>query len=155
MTISYQTNGSVVVQTKNHTVRLGDTVQLDEYTIPGAGEFDVAAIQCEAYSLAEGTVYFVHSEDITVSYFSGIAPGGTKLEEASSTNILVVDVKSNDQADKLKAIVKSMEPSYVFLIGSGATPEFRAELGLNAYENSTLKVSRTGLPLEGTWLIPN
>ena len=151
MNISYQANGTVSVNTKNQVINLGSEVKIGSYTVPGAGEYDVAAIQCEVTALSRGLAYFIHTEDLTVTLLSVINPEVAKLDDAASTNILVVYVRSDDQPEALKPILKILEPSYVFLLG--ASPEFRLSLGLPDYEGTTLKVTRSGLPLEGTFLV--
>lgn len=152
MIISYTSNGDVSVKTKTETVQLGGQVQIGSFVVPGPGEYDIADIQCEAKALTESYASFLRTEDLTVTFLATIESGVTKLDDASSTNVLVVDVRSNDQADSLKPIVKSIEPSYVVLTGAGATPEFAAALGLPPVE-APLKLTRAGLPLEGTYLL--
>ena len=154
MTISYQANDTVTAVTKNRTVTLGKDVLLEKYVVPGAGEYDVAGIQCEAVQLPTATVYFIRAEDLKLTFMSHVDSEVIKLDDASATNILAVEVRSDDKPSDLKPILKALEPSYVFLIGAGATPEFNAELGLTAYESSTLKATHAGLPLEGTFLVP-
>jgi len=153
MQISYQSDGSVLASTKNKSVRLGAQVVIDNYVVPGAGEYDVAAIQCEAHAFSDGLAYFVHLEDLTISYLTTLTTELTKLDEASSTDILVVDLRSDNTAEQFKPILKALEPSYVFLTGSGATPELIEKLGLTKQEGDNLKVTKSSLPMEGTFLI--
>jgi len=126
---------------------------LEEYAVPGAGEYDVAGIQCESHVYPEGAAYFLRAEDLVIAYFTGPVKEATKVEGASNTAVLVLDVRSNETGDDYKTLIKAMEPSYVFVRGAGATPEFRASLGLAPFEGSTLKVTVTSLPLEGTQLV--
>jgi hypothetical protein len=154
MNISYQSNDSLTISSKGRTVVVGAEVKVENYVIPGAGEYDIATIQCEAYHLGQGLLYLIRSEDLTVTYLSKIDQEATKGEGVSTTNILIVDVRSDDKPEDLKPIVNRLEPSYVLLIGAGATPEFRSALSLPAYEGGALKVPTSSLPEQGTFLVP-
>ena len=66
---------------------------------------------------------------------------------------VVVDLRSDSTPEQLKPVLKALEPSYVFLAGAGATQELSQALGLAAFEGSSLKVTRSSLPLEGTFLV--
>ena len=154
MVITYLSNDSVSVKTKTDTVLLGNGVTIGSYAVPGAGEYDVASIQCEGIYLDKATAYFIRTEDLTITYLTDTDKSVTKLDEASAADILVADLRSDAEVDDLKSIVKAVEPFYVLLVGAGATAEMSAALGLSLYESSSLKITRTGLPLEGTFLVP-
>lgn len=153
MQLSITSTGSVQLKTRNETVSLGDAVLVNQYEIPGMGEYDVAGIQCEAYGLSTGIAYFIRLEDLLVAYLSEPNAEIEKLDDASGVNILVVDLRSDDTADKLKGIIKSLEPSYVVLRGAGATEAVRTGLGLPTEQITSFKASRTALPLEGTTIL--
>lgn len=154
MTITHTSADTISVKTKNEVVTFGNGVTIGSYKITTAGEYDVAAIQCEAQFLKDATSYIVRSEELTITYLSQTDTTITEQDDAPNTDILMVDVRSDDKIDDLKIIVKELEPSYVLLIGAGATAEFRSQLGIPNYDATTLKVTRAGLPLEGTSLIP-
>jgi hypothetical protein len=153
MVITYLPNDKVSVKTKTETITFGDGVVIGDYSIPGAGEYEVASIQCEASYLEKATAYFVFTEDLNVTFLSDVDQSVTKEDSASKTDILVIDVRSDGGAAQIKNIVKAIEPSYVFLIGSGSHSELVESLGLTPFDGSTLKITRTGLPLEGTFLV--
>lgn len=153
MVISYTSAGNVSVKTKTETVTLDGTVTIGSFLVPGPGEYDIADIQCEARALASSFATFLRAEELTVTHLAQIDPAVTKLDDAAATHILVADVKSDDQPDTLKPIVKALEPSYVVLAGPGATPEFAKGLGLPLAEGDSLKLTRAGLPLEGTYVL--
>lgn len=150
MQLSLPADGSIIAKSKSETVSFGNTVQINDYIVPGQGEYDVAGIQCEVHNLNAGLVYFVRFEDLQLTYLSQIDAGVSKLDDASNCNILAVEVRSDDSPENLRAIIKSLEPSYVVLRGAGATTEFRTLLNLPVQEITLLKVNRASLPLEGT-----
>lgn len=153
MQVSYTSSGSVNLITKTSPVLISPGVTLAKYSIPGAGEYDVDAIQCEAINLSDSIVYFITTEDLTVTYLAKVSQDIIKLDDASATNILIVDLRSDDKPEDLKPILKSLEPSYLLLIGPGATEEMQDALGLPKLGNTVLKVTRSSLPLEGTFLV--
>lgn len=149
MQISFAADGSVAVKTKTETVSLNAEVKLGSFVVTGPGEYDVADIHCDSRMAGEALASFIRAEDLTVTYLSQLDTEVTKLADASATNILVADIRSDDKPDQLKSIVKALEPSYVVITGAGATKDFVAGLGLAPVEGS-LKLTRAGLPLEGT-----
>lgn len=154
MTITQTSADTISIKTKNELVTVGDGVTIGSYHISGAGEYDVAAIQCEARFLKEATVYMISSEELTVTALTQVDVDVTKLDDAPNSDILVIEVRSDNKDEDLKKILDVLEPSYLFLTGSGATPELRTKLGLPVLDSTTLKVTRSSLPLEGTSLIP-
>ena len=154
MNISYSSADKVILKIKNDSVTLGDGVKIGDYQVTGAGEYDIANIQCEAKALEKALLYFVRAEDLTITFLSDVDTSVIKVDEASKTDILIVDVRSNAEAADLKNILKQLEPGYLFLIGSGNSPELVKSLGLPSYESSTLKVTRSSLPQEGSYFVP-
>ena len=138
---------------KAATFSLGATVRIGEYELPGAGEYDVSAVHVEAKNLEAGIVYWLRAEDLQVAYLSHTDPTVNKHEEAAATDILVINLSSEDTAASLKPLLKSMEPSFLFLIGAGATPDLMKSLSLPMQEGGSLKITKVGLPEEGTTLI--
>jgi|GEM_PF-5316675 len=154
MQITYTANGSVQLKTKNLPVTIGGQVTIGDKVISGPGEYDIASTQCEGVALPLATAYFIRDEDLLITYLTHLDPEVTKLDDISDTAILVLDINSEDTAGSTKSIIKAVEPAYVFLIGPGVTAAFVEELGLTKGETGPLKVTRAGLPLEGTTLIP-
>lgn len=155
MIISYTATGDVQLKTKTEPVILGSSIKIGDYTIPGPGEYDIASIQCEGQAVSGAFVYFVRDEDLMITFITKLDTATAKIDGISDTAILVLDIRSDDTVEAAKGIIKAVEPAYVLLIGAGATPEFTAQLGIPLAESSTLKVTRAGLPLEGTSIIPN
>jgi hypothetical protein len=155
MLITYTAAGTVQLKTKTVPVVVGNGVAFGEKVISGPGEYDVASIQCEAKALPLAVAYFIRDEDLLITYLTHLDPEVTKLDDISDTAILSLDISSEDTAGSAKSIVKALEPAYLFLMGPGATSSFIEELGVPKGESSSLKITRTGLPLEGTTLIAN
>ena len=152
MVISYTSTGDVSVKTKTETILLNGGVTIGSFVVPGPGEYDIAGILCEAQALSESVVYFIRTEDLTITFLGLIEQDVIKLDDAAATHILVVDVRSDNKPESLKPVLKALEPSYVVLTGAGATAEFSAALNLQPAEGDSLKLTRAGLPLEGTFL---
>lgn len=152
MVISYQSNGTVSIKAKNETIAIGEGITIGSYKIQSAGEYDVAGIQCDATHLETATAFLVRTEDLTVTFLNNVDTSITKLDEASNTDILIIDVRSDSKIEDVKTILKTVEPFYLLLIGSGASSGILQELGLPLIEGQ-LKVTRTSLPLEGTQLL--
>ena len=153
MNISYPAHDGVVIATKNRAISLGQEVRIGDYLIPGAGEFDIAGIQCEVHFATQGLVYFIRLEELQITFLSEINSQVISLADAASTNILVINLRSSDQPETLTPILKGLEPSFVFLFGPGATKEFIQSLSLPNHDSNVLKITRSGLPLEGTYLV--
>jgi hypothetical protein len=155
MQITYTATGAVQLKTKTVPVTINDHLSIGDKVISGPGEYDIASIQCEGKALPLATVYFIRDEDLLVTYLTHLDPEVTKLDDASDTAILALHINSEDTATAAKNIIKALEPAYLFLMGAGATSAFIEELGFPLGEAGSLKITRAGLPLEGTTLIPN
>ncbi len=153
MIASYTAHGSVELKTKNISVVLANGVSVGSQQIAGPGEYDVQGVQCEATAYEGGIGYFVRVEDMVTAYLTKVDATASKLDGITEAAILVLDVRSDDTNESVKALIKAVEPSYVLLAGAGATKEMAAALGFPLTEGSSLKVTKAGLPLEGTSLI--
>ena len=154
MIISYAADGNVSAKTKTAIIQLGSNLQIDQFQIPGPGEYDVASVHCEGKNLSTGQVFWFRTEELSLSFLTKLDTDLTKNDEASNTDILVVDLRSDDSVDALKVILKKVEPAYLFLTGSRPAADFIEALGLPRYESSTLKINnRAALPIEGTSLV--
>lgn len=155
MQISYSSSSEVIIKTKTENVVLGNGVKIGNHKIDGQGEYDVASIQCEGHAFDHGIAYFIRNEELFITYLTTASKESVGLDDISNTDVLVTDIRSDDSADSVRLLIKSLEPSYVFLIGAGATDKLIAELNLPVSENSVLKLTKLGLPEEGTFIIPN
>jgi len=153
MVITHSGSDSVAIKTKTETVIVGPGLTIGQFSLPGAGEYDIASIQCEGLALTSSVAYLVRAEDLTLLVLDHLDETVTKIDDASKADILIADIRSDDTSDNLKDIVKALEPSFVVLHGAGATDSFVEALGLPKVEGDSLKVTRTGLPLEGTSLL--
>lgn len=153
MLISYTAANNIALKSKTTNASVGSKVIIGTYEVPGAGEYDVAGMQCEAKYLDRGLVYFFRTEDLVITYLTIADPSVTKVEDASDTQILIIDLRSDDTAAIVKAIVKSLEPAYLFLLGNGVTEKIIEELNLPCEKTGTLKVNGGSLPEEGTTII--
>ncbi len=150
MQVSYTANNAIELKSKNASVTLDNGVRVGDQQISGPGEYDVQGVQVEAASYAGGVAYFIRVEDLVTAYVTKIDASASKLDGISDAAILVLDVRSDDSADSVKSLIKSVEPSYVFITGAGATRELAMQLGIPLAEGVSLKTTKAGLPLEGT-----
>ena len=153
MTVQFAPNGSIVLKGRSNSVVLGKSIRLGEYEVPGMGEYDVAGVPCKVQNLTQGTVGFIQFESLQFTYLSQVDASISKIDEAVDTDVLVVDVRSDDEPNQLKPILKLLEPSYLVLTGSGNTESFQKALGLPVAQGASHKVIKSGLPEEGTTLL--
>lgn len=152
MVISFTPQDDVLIKAKTANILLNSVAKIDTYTVPGAGEYDVKGIQCEAEYLPDGLVYFFRAEDILITYMTSVDQKATKMEDSADTNILVLSLCSDNTADQVKVLVKALEPSFLLLTGP-YNPTIITDLNLTTEKTSTLKVTASSLPAEGTTLI--
>jgi hypothetical protein len=150
MTIQFGADGNINLKTKAETVTVGKGVVINNYTLPGRGEYDVASVQAEVYQAGNALAYTLRVEELMTIYLDVPDLAVADLDDAANCNILILDLRSDSSTDVVKTIIKRLEPSYVFAIG--AQTELIEALALPK-EVSPLKVTRLGLPLEGTILI--
>lgn len=154
MQITYTNADQIQLKTRTQPVQIGnDQVVIGDRVISGPGEYDVASIQCEAHALPLATAYFIRDEELLIAYLTNLDDEITKLDDSNDTDILILDLRSDAPIATAKSIIKAIEPTYVFVIGAGASTSFLDSLGLPKGEEHSLKITRSGLPLEGTFLI--
>jgi hypothetical protein len=152
MLISLLSNDSVQVKTKTSSMAIGNGVTIGTYSIPGAGEYDIAGIQCEAVYADTALCYYMRAEDLQITFVDGPDLSMAKQDEASRTDILIIDLRSDTEVSTVKSLIKSVEPSYIALIGAGVTADFLSGLAL-PHQASPLKLTRSSLPIEGSYLL--
>jgi len=150
MTIQFSPDGSVVLKSKAETITLGKGVAINSYSLPGRGEYDVASVQAEVYQAGNALAYCLRTEELLTVFLDIPDLAVSELDDVSNTNILILDLRSDSSTDVVKTIIKRLEPSYVFAIG--ISPSVIESLTL-PQQPAPLKVTRAGLPLEGTTLI--
>jgi hypothetical protein len=153
MVLSYAADGTVVVKAKTATLQLGPELKVNQHPILGAGEYDISSVHCEGINLTTGQVYFFRTEDLNVAFLTHLDTDLVKHDSATGSDILVVELRSDDKVENLTAILKKVEPSYLFLTGVQPTLELLTKLALPKYESATLKITRQSLPMEGTSLV--
>lgn len=150
MTVTLEANGSVQLKARSEIVSIGAGVVINNVSLPGAGEYDIAGIQADVRPAGNALAYFVYTEELLTIYLDTPALEVTDLSNAENCNVFILDLRSDSSTDTVKVLIKRLEPSYVVLIG--ATPEVLTEIGLPT-QTGTLKVTRSGLPLEGTTIL--
>src|SRR5437870_3472109 len=119
MNVSYDSKGNLNLKTKTEPVVIGAGLQIGSRAIEGPGEYDIAAIQCEGHALHKGIAYFIRTEDLLVTYLTDVDDSAQKLDEVSDTDILVLDLRSDSAPEKVKSLIKAIEPAYVLAVGAG------------------------------------
>jgi hypothetical protein len=150
MTIQFSPDGSIVLKSKAETITLGAGVAINSYSLPGRGEYDVASVQAEVYQAGNALAYCLRTEDLFTVFLDAPDLAVTELDDVANCNILLLDLRSDTSKDVVKTIIKRLEPSYVFAIG--ISPELIESLAL-PQQPAPLKITRAGLPLEGTTLV--
>ncbi len=151
MQLSFTSAGDVLLKEKEAEVVLGTVVRIGAYEVPGAGEFEVQGVPCTV-EVAEGQyAYFFTLDGVHVTYLDPAVAGVSELEDASSTEVLVIRLRGDESRELVGGLIKKLEPGYLVLAGSNAQ-ELGSTLGLTPEAGATLKISRSGLPEEGTRL---
>jgi hypothetical protein len=153
MVISYAADGNVAVKAKTATISIGPELKVNQHPILGAGEYDIFSVHCEGINLTTGQVYFFRTEDLNIGFLTQLDTDLVKYDGATSCDILVVELRSDDKVESLTTILKKVEPSYLFLTGVQPSLELLAKLAMPKYESSVLKVTRQSLPLEGSSIV--
>ena len=153
MIINFISRDKIAIKSKNAIITLDGGVAVGSFKISGPGEYDIDGVQVEVQPIKAGLASFIYSEDMVITHITDLQQELTKIKGISDTNILVVDLKSDDTVEKLKPIIKAIEPSYLFLIGAGKTTEFITQLNLTIEKVKTLKVTASSIPESGTSVI--
>ncbi len=158
MQISRKNEDTFQIKSKEGMIQINEKgVEIDGLLFSGPGEYERKGVFVEGIDPdGIGTIFLVHSEDITICYAAGI--NETLSNEAVKTlgdvDLLIISIGGDklDPKDAEKSI-STIDPRVIILAHS--TEEVNAEnsLGIKVEKMDCYKLKRSDLPSEDRKLI--
>jgi hypothetical protein len=146
MIISAPSVETIQVKTKNGTITLGSRVKIDDFTLAGPGEYEVAGIE----AIGIGRLYTFDVEEMCLAYLDKINGPLTNEEQDAVTNvdILFVPVGGGDVLDGKGAlqVITQVDPRIVIPTYYDDIESFSKEEGVTLESIDSLKIARTNVP---------
>lgn len=130
------------IKNKKSTIFLNEAVAIDEFIIPGPGEYEVAGIEADVFS----GVYCIDMDDMMIVYLSKDKKdlSADERKKIAECDILFIPVAGADTM-KVKdalSIISDIEPAIVIPIYYDNLAEFTKSEGIDVKEVEELKINK-------------
>jgi len=150
MNINYQGEGNFKIKAKEGNIILGEKIQINEFTIPGAGEFEVAGISAESID----GIFTFQSEDMNLTYLKRKNILDDKeLERVKDTDILFVPISEWLETKTAIEVINQIEPKIVIPMFYKNVDDVKLLGDASPEIIDLLKISKANLPVEDRRII--
>ena len=152
MQIQYKGKEKFEIKLKEATIFLGYNVKIDDFDLPGPGEYEKKGISVFAIPDQNNTINVVHAEDMTLCHLGRLTHELTEDEAKQIGNIDILFLPLGDDSTlALKAALKvlsNVDPRVVVPMLYTDIEEFKKSEGTVAGEFDVLKIRKADLPEE-------
>lgn len=116
-------NKMLVAQDKNATIEFGEQLKINDFTVPGPGEYEVGGVLVFA---PEGDIYSLRIGELHIVYWRALN-GQPQVESKALGAIDVMVLSLGEKTSSLKDVtetINNLEPADIVL----ATPSLKDEL---------------------------
>lgn len=134
-----------IATAKNLQVLLADEIKINDFVLPGYGEYEVSGVSAE---VIDGVIA-LKIEDLRMVYTSKCRTfSDQELEEINGVDILFVPVgDQSPEAQKAREVIAQIEPKIVIPMGYTNLDDF-AKGKVNLAPADEYKISKNNLPQE-------
>lgn len=152
MQIKYIGKEKIEIRTKDSRIELSQHVSINDFVLPGPGEYEKSGIFVEGIPDNGNTIYIVKSEEINLCYLGSVSRDlkENETKEIGDVDILFVPLGENGSLDTKKAIslISKIDPKIVIpiLYSEISLSEFKKSEGITDGEMDILKIKKADLP---------
>jgi L-ascorbate metabolism protein UlaG (beta-lactamase superfamily) len=152
MQIRYNGKESFNIKLAQANLKLGDQIQIDDFLLPGPGEYEKAGISITGIPDGDNTIYSIRAEEINLCYLGKIARElpENEIKEIGNVDILFLPL-GQDGTLSLKnalSLLSKIDPRIVIPMLYDDLTEFKKSEGITDEEIDLLKIRRSELPEE-------
>ncbi|OGD67019.1 hypothetical protein A3F08_03675 [Candidatus Berkelbacteria bacterium RIFCSPHIGHO2_12_FULL_36_9] len=145
MTINFHGEGNFEIKCKEGTVITGEKMKINEFEIPGAGEYEVTGISAE---MTDG-IFTFRSEDMNLTYLRRKNPlNDSELERVKDTDILFIPIFELMESKTAIEVINQIEPKIVLPMFYQTIEQVKEIEGLSPETSDQLKITKLNLPQE-------
>ncbi|EKD56551.1 MAG: Zn-dependent hydrolase of the beta-lactamase fold-like protein [uncultured bacterium] len=143
MQITYHGDGIFKFKTKFATIITGDDIKINDYSLPGAGEYEVSEIQTEVID----NITVFHNDGLNVVYLDKRKKtlSDKDIERVNEADILFIPVGGGHVYDVKQAIeaIGQIEPKIIIPMYYSDISEFKKTIGGIQEELDELKITKS------------
>ncbi len=148
MIIKKQSDKHWIIKTQKTKIVFNETSLIDDFEIPGDGEYEVGGVQAEVFN----GIYTFYVEGMQIVFIKHDKKqfSQTEVKKLGDINILFLPVAGKDTMDTKSALklISDIEPEIVIPIYYDDLSSFTKEEGINAKEVGELKINKEDLSSE-------
>lgn len=148
MNIKKQSEKHWNIKTQKTSIDFNEVASINEFTIPGDGEYEVGGVQAEVF---DGIfIFFIEGMQVVYIKKDKKEFSSSEIKKLGDIDVLFVPVAGKDTMDTKKALklLSDIEPEVVIPIHYDDLSEFTKGEGINAKEVDSLKLSKSDLSSE-------
>jgi L-ascorbate metabolism protein UlaG (beta-lactamase superfamily) len=152
MQIKYLGKEKFEIKTKEVKLDLGYTIAINDFALPGPGEYEKSGIFVEGVADNGNTIYVIKAEEMNLCYLGKLAHtlSEDEAKEIGDIDILFVPLGEDGSLPTKKAlsVVSSIDPKIVIPMLYADLEEFKKSEGITDGEQDVFKVRKIDLPTD-------
>lgn len=152
MQIKYHGADKFSIKTGQSTIKLGQKPAIDDFVLPGSGEYEKAGISVTGIGFEDDTIYAIRSEEVNLCYLGNINReiDESIIKEIGDVDVLFLPLGENNTLPVKKALdlLSEIDPRVVIPMQYSNLDEFKKSEGISDGETDTFKFKKADLPEE-------
>jgi hypothetical protein len=145
MIITFNGGGNFKIKCKDAIITTGDSIKINNFSIDGPGEYEVAGISAENID----GITNIYVEDMNITYLKkNKSLTNEELEKVEGTDVLFLPVGEIIDPKIAVEVANQIEPKILILMHYKSVDELQQIKGLNAEIMDELKLSKNALSQE-------
>ncbi|MEI6498395.1 MAG: MBL fold metallo-hydrolase [bacterium] len=152
MQIQYRGSDNFDIKLKDTILKLGSRVSIDDFVLPGPGEYEKRGISVFAIPDDQNIIYTIHAEEMTLCFLGHLSRDLNEEEtkQIGNVDILFLPLGAENTIELKKAlnILSKIDPRVVIPMLYTDIEEFKKSEGVADGEFDVLKIKKSDLPDE-------
>lgn len=139
MQISFLGEGRLEIKSKNAKILTGDNIQINDFIIPGQGEYEIAEVAVEYLE----DILIFNAEEMNLVYLDkrNKPLSDKQLEQIAGTDILFLPISGTIK--QAMEVANQIEPKIIIPIYYDKIEEFSQQEGMKSETLDTLKINKS------------
>jgi len=150
MQIQYKGQEKFEIKLKDTSIKVGYTISIDDFLLPGPGEYEKRGISVFGIPDGANTIYIIHAEDMTLCYLGKLSHGLSEEEakQVEAVDILFLPLGEDGTLEMKTAltVLSKIDPKVVIPMLYNDIEEFKKNEGAASGEFDILKIKKADLP---------
>lgn len=150
MQIKYLGKEKFEIKLKDSKVDLGYQLSINNFLLPGPGEYEKSGVFVEGLNDDGNTIYIIKAEDLSICYLGKISHDlrEDETKEIGDVDILFVPLGEDGSlpVKKASALISKIDPRIVIPMLYSDLGEFKKSENASGEELDVLKVKKADLP---------